>query len=312
MNNINIIKKLCGKINKFKIYKNATMYEGNNNKWILKKNTNNISDLYNYLLSRGFNYLPEIYFINNDIYIYKYVENTHTPNEQRASDLIKLDALLHNKTVYYKDISIDELKELYEKIDINIIDTYNYYNNLLNNIESKIYMSPSEYMLARNSSMIFSCINFCKTNLDEWYEMMKKYKKERLVILHNNLDINHIIRNNENIFISWNKSKRDIPIYDFLKFYKNNYNKFDFNELYNEYIKKFPLNNEERKLLFILLFLPEQIVFNSNELLNTKKVSELCNYLVITDNLFMKNETKNTKKQYDEINEEKKNMKSSA
>ena len=39
---------------------------------------------------------------------------------------------------------------------------YNYYMDVINIIESKIYMSPSEYLIARNISKIFSCIYFCK------------------------------------------------------------------------------------------------------------------------------------------------------
>ena len=45
------------------------------------------------------------------------------PKEQRMSDLIKTSALLHNKTVYYKDTSVDEVKELYEYLSNKIVNT---------------------------------------------------------------------------------------------------------------------------------------------------------------------------------------------
>ena len=73
-----------------------------------------------------------------------------------------LISLLHSKTAYYKEIDYDEYKNIYENLNNKIDYIYNYYLDVINMIESKIYMSPSEYLLARNISKIFSCIYFCK------------------------------------------------------------------------------------------------------------------------------------------------------
>lgn len=291
----NVVKKHCSNIKKCELSSNSIIYtDKNNNKFVAKKNNNNITKMYNYLNSRGFNYLPKLVYSNDNGYVYEYIENTNIPDEQKVSDLIKLDALLHNKTVYYKDISLDEVKEMYENLSYKINNTFNYYDDLMTMVESKIYMSPSEYMLARNCSTIFNCLNFCKNELDNWYQIMKDKNKKRVVLLHNNLDINHLINSDENILISWNNAIRDLPIYDFIKLYKENYNKYDFSSLYKEYINRFPLLEEEIKLMFIILFIPDKIVFTSNELESTINVSKLCNYLFTTDKLFMENETKNT------------------
>lgn len=40
------------------------------------------------------------------------------------------------------------------------------------------------------------------------------------MFLHNNLDVSHIIRNNDNVLISWDKATLDLPIYDFIRLYK--------------------------------------------------------------------------------------------
>ena len=66
--------------------------------------------------------------------------------------MIHLTALLHSKTTYYKEINYDENKKLYESIKNKINYINNYYLDLINNIESKIYMSPYEYLIARNIS----------------------------------------------------------------------------------------------------------------------------------------------------------------
>lgn len=298
------LKKICPKAKKYEFYKNAIIYkDSSGKKHVIKENNNNLSDLYNYLNSRGFGYIPKLEYIDKDIYIYQYISNTNTPDEQKMSDLIKIVALLHNKTVYYKETSIDEVKEAYENLLNEIDELYNYYDDIVTMIDSKVFMSPSEYMLARNCTMIFNCLNFCKMQLNDWYSLMENKTKKRVVLLHNNLGPNHLIRSDENYIISWNKTKRDIPIYDFINLYKKYYDQYDFSSLYKEYIKTFPLNKEETKLLFIILFLPPKIIFSKSEINTTMEVSKLCSYLTITDKLFMENEAKYTEKQNNKIYE---------
>ena len=294
-----VIKQKHPNVKKYEICKNAVIFtDKDGKKYVAKKNgTANIINTYNYLNSRGFGYLPRLSYYSDEGYIYEYEEDGITPREQKISDIIKVDALLHNKTVYYKNISIDEIKQIYERLSSKIEDVFNYYDDLITSIDSKIFPSPSEYMLSRNCSSIFSCLNFCKKELESWYELMNEKTKIREVFLHNNLDFEHLIRNNDNILISWNNAKRDMPIYDFIKLYKNNYSKYDFNHLYKEYINIFPLLPEEKKLLFIILFIPWKISFPKNELASTIEVGKLCNYLFITDKLFMENEAKYTKEQ---------------
>ena len=293
-----VIKKSNCKIKKCKIINNAVIYEDcKGNKFVAKENKgNNVIETYNYLNSRGFNYIPKIIYIDDIGYIYRYENDLDIPEDEKISDIIKIISLLHNKTAYYIDNSINDIKSFYEQIKIKIEDMKNYYDDLITMIEEKNFPSPSEYMLLRNCSSIFSCINFCARSLDEWYDIVKDKNKKRIVMLHNNLDINHFIRNNDNVLISWNYAKRDMPIYDFINLYKKNFNKFNFSELYNEYVKNFPLLDEEKKMLFIILFIHDKIVFTQDELLNTKKICNLCNYLYTTDKLFMENNTEYSEK----------------
>ena len=308
-----LIKKHCHSAKKICINKNSVLYtDSNGKKYVTKKNTNNMLNIYNYLNSRGFGYLPRLVYCDDTSYVYEYQENTDTPDEQRVSDLVKIDALLHSKTVYYKDVSLDETKEIYEKLSDKIKNTFTYYDDLVTMIESNVYMSPSEYMLARNCSMIFSGLNFCQKKLDEWYKIASGKNKKRVVLLHNNLDSNHIIGSKDGMLISWNYATYDLPIYDFIKLYKNNYDKYDFIELYKEYVKIFPLLEEEKNLMYVILFIPNKIVFNKSQFDSTIEVGKLCNYLFTTDKLFMENEAKNGKVQYDNIDKKKENLKSTA
>ena len=120
-----VVKKHTNNIKKCRLSKNAVIYTDlNNKKFVAKKNDNDIVQVYNYLNSRGFGYLPRLVYSNSKGYVYEYEKDTLMPDEQKMSELVKIDALLHNKTVYYKDTYIDEIKELYEDLSSKIKNTF--------------------------------------------------------------------------------------------------------------------------------------------------------------------------------------------
>jgi hypothetical protein len=69
-------------------------------------------------------------------------------------DLITLVSLLHAKTTHYKDIAKNEYETLYDTLKNNTEYLNQYYTDLINIIETKVYMSPSEYLVARNISQM--------------------------------------------------------------------------------------------------------------------------------------------------------------
>lgn len=259
----------------------------------------NFDNIYKYLLSRNFEYFPKVIDSNEDSTIYEFVDDVKYDNEQRAFDLIHTIALLHSKTTYYKDVDIDEYKKIFEETMEKINYIYNYYMDVINIIESKIYMSPSEYLIARNISKIFSCIYFCKNELEQWYEIVKNEKRKRVVTLHNNLKLDNIIRNKSVYLIGWEYSKIDSPIYDFINFYNNYALYFDFRSLLNEYERIFPFKEEEKKLLSVLISIPSKIPNTEKEYNKVKNVRQLLDKIYKTEMLLTpkeKEETKSTQK----------------
>lgn len=259
----------------------------------------NLDNIYKYLLSRNFEYFPKVIDSNEDSTIYEFVDDVKYDNEQRAFDLIHTIALLHSKTKYYKDVDIDEYKKIFEETMEKINYIYNYYMDVINIIESKIYMSPSEYLIARNISKIFSCIYFCKNELEQWYEIVKNEKRKRVVTLHNNLKLDNIIRNKSVYLIGWEYSKIDSPIYDFINFYNNYALYFDFRSLLNEYERIFPFKEEEKKLLSVLISIPSKIPNTEKEYNKVKNVRQLLDKIYKTEMLLTpkeKEETKSTQK----------------
>ena len=219
---------------KYKFFKNATIVSTNEKKYVVKeRNRDNKSSIFNYLNSRSFDYYPRIISDNSDDYeITEYIEDIEMPLEQKMIDMIDLVSLLHNKTTHYVEIDEDDYKQVYEDINNNISYLYSYYNDILLVAENSEYMSPYQYMLALNITKIFGSLNFCKDEIDKWYKIVKEKKKQRLVVLHNNLDLSHFLKNKSSYLISWGKSKIDIPIFDLYKLYKRHSLDYDFSEIF--------------------------------------------------------------------------------
>lgn len=272
------------KPNGYKKIKNVILIKTKDNKMIIKKkqNTNNI---YDYLNSRSFRYYPKIINENENYRITEYIEEVEMPLEQKMIDMINLVSLLHSKTSFYKEVDEADYKKIYEDITGNIEYLGSYYMDLITIIESKVYMSPSEYLIARNISKINSSLNYAKIELEKWLEKLETKKKQRFVVLHNNLELDHYIRGNNSYLISWDKSKIDIPIFDLYKLYKKYALTFDFESILKEYEKIYPLLKEEKMLLFILIALPDKIEFTDNEYENTCLVSKKIDIIYKTEKL---------------------------
>lgn len=312
MNSIirDVINKTKANVKKYDVIGNSIIYtDYDNNKYVAKKYNNDLIKVYGFLKTRNFTYIPKIIFYDNG-YIYKYLNDYIIPDDKRMYDIIKIAALLHSKTVYFKDLSLDDVKAIYEDITQKINEAFKYYDDLIEKIEKDEFISPSGYLLLRNCSLIFSCISFSKQTLESWYNDIKEKRRVRKVLIHNNLDTDHIIEEEKPILISWDKAIIDIPIYDFIKLYKQNYDRYDFVSLYKEYNKIFPLTDDETKLFYTILFIPDIIDFKASEFINSTKLSKLFNYLLTTNDLFMKNQAKKSEKQNDNIDKENKSVQS--
>lgn len=280
-----ILKKYDLKPYRYRKLGKANVVETNQGKYVLKPKTREYNhEIFTYLDARNFPYYPKILSnMEDDYMITEYQESIDMPEEQKMMDMIDLVTLLHNKTTHYKEVDEADYKKIYEDIGNNIEYLNSYYIDMITVIESKVYMSPSEYLLARNISKIFSAINYCRHELENWLELVKTKRKQRFVVLHNHLELDHFIRNRNSYLISWDKAKVDLPIFDLYKLYKKHGLDYDFESILRYYEKSYPLLEEERKLLFILMTLPEKIEFSKNEY-------EMCRYISRQVDLLYKTE----------------------
>ena len=270
LNNLNI--------KPIKYQKNNSIYiiDTKDNKYVIKK-TN--KDIYNYLINRNYNILPKIIYLD-DYIIYEYEDEFISPNEEKILDIIYLVSLLHKKTAYQKNITENDIKQIYEDIVGNINFLKIYYDVLMTNIESKEIMNPAEYYLARNISLILLSLDKTLKNINDWYKNNKAKTSIRYTMNHNNLNTNHIINNH---LISFEHAKENLPIYDLYALYKHTYNKTNWYDLYTKYNKEFKLEEDEEILFLTLILIPSKIEFKQNEFENTLIVQEEIEYLNITN-----------------------------
>ena len=286
MNSLDLVTKIYKPYKVTKI-SNATILKCTNGTYVVKNKKNkDIKELYKYLNSRDFHYYPLLVEDNrSDINVFEYVEDNSIDNEQKLFDLINLVSLLHNKTSYYKEVTNDKIKEIYEELLGRTIYMEEYFNKIIFNIEDDIFVSPSSNLLLNNSSKIFESLVFLKKEIEEWYKITIDSDKMRVCLVHNNLNLDHYIKSDKDYLISWDNYIIDSPIIDIVKLYKNIYINMNFSEALKLYIEKFPLNDSEKKLLFIMLVMPDEINLTNDEIKNVVTIRKYLDYIYKTENL---------------------------
>jgi hypothetical protein len=155
----------------------------------------------------------------------------------------------------------------------------------MDNIDNEIFMSPANYLIARNITLIYKSLNYAKENINKWYKLIENNRKVRVVLLHNNLTLDHYLKNDKPYLISWDKSTIDMPIFDLVSLYKNNYLDFEFTDLLKIYLSKYPLTKEEMVLFLTIISIPSKIALSSSEYKTVLEVRKLLDYIYKTNEL---------------------------
>lgn len=282
------------KINKIQIRGNVKILSTENDKYVVKPKKKDLSTLFNYLNSRDVNIYPEIIEENKEEIRYKYYEDNPFSSNSKDEDMIRTISSLHYKTTYYKDISRKKYKDIYNTLIGNIDYLKEYYDNLIRTIDFKIYMSPSDYLLARNYTIINSNLLFIEKELNAWYNIVKDKTKEKVCIVHNNLKRENFIEGEKSLLTGWDNYLVDTRILDIYKLYKKEYKKMDFTNLLKIYNDEYPLDNEESKLLTIMISMPWALKETTNEYEKIKEINSLLDYIYRTNELIKTGVLKST------------------
>ena len=265
-----------------KSYKNSVVIEDN---IVSKSRNDSVIDLFDYLETRNFNNFPKIVDKDESKVKIEYIKNEKYHEMTAGVELIKTMAMLHFKTLFFKDVSKNKYRNIYDKLNSNIEYLKEYYENMIEEIESEEYMSPSSYLFARNYTTIDSSFKYLTSELKKWFKIVENKSKERVCVVHNNICMDHFIRGDKNYLISWDKHLVDTPVLDIYKFYKNEGYKFDFNYLLKTYNEELELLPEEKMLLNILISIPPKIEKINNEYQDTINIKNTFNYMYTSMNV---------------------------
>ncbi len=256
---------------------------------IKKKKNDKILELYDYFETVGFDNYPKVLNSNDDVIESEYIKSKKYHEVIEGVEFINVVSMLHYKTLFYKDVSKNKYRNIYNKISNNIEYLKKYYENMISNIENEIYMSPSHYLFARNYTAIDSSLKYASSTLKKWFKKVENKSKERVCIIHNNLSLKHFIKGDKNYLISFDNYLVDTPILDLYKFYKKEGFKLDFSYLLKQYNNNLNLLEEEKMLLNILISIPPKIEDVENEYLNCISIKNAFNYIYVGMNVVNEN-----------------------
>ena len=157
-------------------------------------------------------------------------------------------------------------------------------------IENKVYMSPSEYLFIRNVSIIYSALNYSKHLVESWYKIMKEKNRERYVYAHGKCELSHFITSDNDYFISLEKAHLERPPYDFIYFFKKNYDDTDMLSNFRFYQHRYHYKEEEYLYLLINITIPDKIDIYPSSLSKCIELNKFFDRLKVTSEFISKNE----------------------
>ena len=285
-------------INKYSYLKNVKVIEKDNEKILIKrKKKYDIDKIYKYLDDHNFGYYLKPYKITTSELYFDYLSKKNLDNDELAKHLIYALSDLQNKTTIYKEIDKDKLKEEYDNFKNKIVYLEKYYLNLQDMLENKVYYAPSEYLFIRNVSSIYSTLNYSKELLESWYKLMKDKKTERYVYAHGKCELDHFISSSNDYFISLEKAHLERPTYDFLNFFKKNYNDTDMFSNFKLYQHRYHYKEEEYLYFLINLTVLDKIDIYPSSLEKCLELREFFDRIELTRDFILKN--KKDKEKYE-------------
>lgn len=188
-------------------------------------------------------------------------------------------ASLHNKSFYTAKVNEGFFYETYDFIANKIDKTEEYLEEYMGKIERLDYKSPSQWLFILNYPVYAESISKANKYLESYKEKCKNKTSVRLSFVYNNFDYKHISLKEEKILGIENIEVAS-PVYDvYYTFISLNEISVDIKMYYEEYFKKFILDDYEKDWLLSLLYIPRIENLTNNEINNIKEVVNSLNYI---------------------------------
>lgn len=250
----------------------------------------NIEKIYEYIEILHLKCFVQIYLNkNNEIitpyqqkyfYLMAYVDNSQgLLKEMKIKFYFETLAYLHLNSFYFTKINQDYFQTLQQDILTIIHEREAYYEQMIQNYESILYRSPSQWMLVMNYYRIHESLINAKHYLSQYLEKTQSFSQIRVCLTYKHFDYNHISLK-QRVLLSIDHMEIDLPIYDLFDMYQRIPDiLFDLDCFSQYYFKKIELREEEKLLLCCLMSIAPIIYYNDDEIENIIKLSRLLYYL---------------------------------
>lgn len=184
-------------------------------------------------------------------------------------------AILHNRSSYTINVSSSFYNELFMKLNENIEEKKQKYENIIYIIERKEYKSPFEWYFINNFNKITSSLSKSLDYLEKFKNSIKDKNNIRQVITHQNFSFDHVFIT-KNKIIGNDKINLASPIEDLIYIFNNiDFNSLDISGLINEYTNSFTLEEYEIYWLLIKLFIVDDLYIDNNEINNIDRFMKI-------------------------------------
>ena len=249
------------------------LYEKENT-YLLKEKKSSKKELFSYFQEISYPYyVPLISLEEDDYELYPYIED----KECHEKDIMLVEALanLQKESLKEVDFSKEEKEKFYQKLEKQITECWDYYENLQDYIHHFSFPRVDYYHLLNNISLFYQILSYAKRYLEEWNSLLITTKR-RALILHN-ASLKNFHQNEKSYFLNFDECKEDDLIQDMVFFFQEEIGRIEGNRCLKKYEEVLPLLPEEKKVFFCLLCIPKKIEFSSNLYENTVRVQEECN-----------------------------------
>lgn len=188
-------------------------------------------------------------------------------------------AWLHNHTFYNVKVSTAYYENICKEVHGIIQERSHYYYRLLLHCEQSFDRSPWQWLLLMNYYRIENSLNCACKFLEQYQSMCKNKEYVRVSLVYMNFKYQHIYLNQQKL-ISIDHMKIDMPIYDIFNMYQQTTDTlFDLDSLFQFYLHKVVLYNDERILLAALLSIVPIIDLQGKNIDNVIQLSRLVYYM---------------------------------
>ncbi len=200
----------------------------------------------------------------------------------KKNKMIQALACLHYKTMFTFQYSQQQLLEFYHSINNEIQDVLDYYDDLMDYIQSFSFPRIDYYCLIINISLIFHSIYQASYYLEKWYQHYNNSVLRKAFLIQDT-SFHNFCCSQKSYFYNISQCREDLMIYDFVSFYRSNFDCCDMRELFSEYQKILPYSEDELDLFFCLISIPAKVLFDSSIYDNTVLLNHELNYIRKTE-----------------------------